>query len=129
MFKKVLIANRGEIACRIIRTLKNMEIGSIAVYSSADESSLHVKMADEAVFLGPAPARESYLNIPAILRAAKESGAEAIHPGYGFLSENSNFAEAIQKEGLVFIGPPPTAIALMGDKLEAKRIAREAGVP
>jgi len=128
MFKKVLIANRGEIACRIIRTLNRMGIGTIAVYSEADEGALHVERADEAYLLGPAPARESYLNIPAILKVTKDSGAEAIHPGYGFLSENPAFAEAVQKEGLVFIGPSPQAIAAMGDKLEAKRFAHRAGV-
>jgi propionyl-CoA carboxylase alpha chain len=128
VFKKVLIANRGEIACRIIRTLSRMGIGTVAVYSEADEGALHVEMADEAYLLGPAPARESYLNIPALLNAAKQKGAEAIHPGYGFLSENPAFAEAVQKEGLVFIGPSPQAIAAMGDKLEAKRFAHRAGV-
>lgn len=129
MFKKILIANRGEIACRIIRTLRGMGIGSVAIYSEADEESLHVTMADEAYLLGPAPARESYLNVQAILKIAKESGTEAIHPGYGFLSENAAFAEAVAGEGLVFIGPSPSAILAMGDKLEAKRIARVAGIP
>jgi len=129
VFKKVLIANRGEIACRIIQTLNRMGIGSVVVYSSADEDSLAVRMAEEAYLIGNAPAIESYLNSPAILKAAKQSGAEAIHPGYGFLSENAGFAEAVKKEGLVFIGPPAKAIALMGDKLEAKRLARDAGVP
>jgi len=128
VFKKVLIANRGEIACRIIRTLRRMGIGSIAVYSEADEDALHVEMADEAYFLGPSPVRESYLNIQAVLKAAKESGAEAIHPGYGFLSENAAFADRVNKEGFVFIGPSPKAIAAMGDKLEAKRLARLANV-
>ena len=128
VFKKVLIANRGEIACRIMRTLHRMGIGTVAVYSEADEGALHVEMADEAYLIGRAPARESYLNIPAILKVAKESGAEAIHPGYGFLSENPTFAEAVQKEGLVFIGPSPQVIAAMGDKLEAKRFAHRAGV-
>ena len=128
MFKKVLIANRGEIACRIIRTLKRMGIEAVAVYSEADEDALHVEMADEAYLLGPAPAQASYLNCQAILKAAKESGAEAIHPGYGFLSENAAFAETVQNEGLVFIGPSPKAIAIMGDKLEAKRLAHLAGV-
>lgn len=129
MFKKVLIANRGEIACRITRTLHRMGIETVAVYSEADEGALHVEMADEAYFLGPASAHESYLNTPAILKAAKESGAEAIHPGYGFLSESPAFAEAVQTHGLVFIGPSPQAIATMGDKLEAKRFAHMAGVP
>lgn len=128
MFKKVLIANRGEIACRIIRTLRRMGIGTIAVYSEADENAIHVEMADEAYLLGPSSVQESYLNIQAILKAARESGAEAVHPGYGFLSENASFAEAVIKEGFVFIGPPPKAIKAMGDKLEAKRLARLAGV-
>lgn len=128
MFKKVLIANRGEIACRIIRTLRRIDIGVVAVYSEADEEALHVEMADEAYLIGPAPPQTSYLNSQAILKAAKESGAEAIHPGYGFLSENAPFAEAVQREGLVFIGPSPKAIAAMGDKLEAKRLARRTGV-
>lgn len=128
MFKKILIANRGEIACRIMRTLKRMGIRSVAVYSEADEESLHVKMADEAHLLGPPPSQESYLNIQAILKVARESQAQAIHPGYGFLSENVGFAEVIHKEGLVFIGPSPKAIATMGDKLEAKKAALRAGV-
>ena len=129
MFKKVLIANRGEIACRIIRTLRRMGIRSVAIYSEADEESLPVAMADEAYFLGPSNVLESYLNIQKILKIAKVSGAEAIHPGYGFLSENADFAEAVAREGLVFIGPSPQAILAMGDKLEAKRIARLAGIP
>ena len=129
MFKKVLIANRGEIACRIIRTLQRMGIEAVAVYSEADEDALHVEMADEAYLLGPPPAQASYLNCQAILKAAKESGAEAIHPGYGFLSENAAFAEIVQREGLVFIGPSPKAIAAMGDKLEAKRLAHLADIP
>ena len=105
MFKKVLIANRGEIACRVIRTLREMKIGSVAVYSDIDETAAHVLAADEAVRLGPAPAAESYLNIPAILAAARETGAEAIHPGYGFLSENADFARQCEAAGIVFIGP------------------------
>ena len=129
MFKKVLIANRGEIACRLIKTLRRMKIGAVAVYSEADEGALHVKMADEAYLVGPASAQTSYLNSQAILKAAKVSGAEAIHPGYGFLSENAAFAEAVEREGLVFIGPSPKAIAAMGDKLESKRLARMAGIP
>lgn len=128
MFKKVLIANRGEIACRIIRTLRHMGIKTLAIYSEVDEEALHVHMADEAVFLGPSPARESYLNGKAILKIAKDMSAEAIHPGYGFLSENFDFATAVEREGLVFIGPSPQAIASMGDKLEAKRLAHSAGV-
>lgn len=128
MFKKVLIANRGEIACRIIRTLRRMGIISVAVYSEADENALHVEMADEAYPIGPASVLESYLNSQAILGAAVKSGSEAIHPGYGFLSENPHFARAVQKKGLVFIGPSPEAIESMGDKLEAKRIALKAGM-
>ncbi|MBY0271888.1 MAG: acetyl-CoA carboxylase biotin carboxylase subunit [Alphaproteobacteria bacterium] len=129
MFKKVLIANRGEIACRIIRTLRRMGVKALAVYSEVDEGALHVQMADEAFFLGPAPAQESYLKGAAIIKIAKEQGAEAVHPGYGFLSENSAFATAIQQAGLVFIGPSPKAIAAMGDKLEAKKLAHLARVP
>ncbi|MBX9785837.1 MAG: acetyl-CoA carboxylase biotin carboxylase subunit [Alphaproteobacteria bacterium] len=129
MFKKVLIANRGEIACRIIRTLRRMEVKTLAVYSEADEGALHVQMADEAFFLGPAPAQESYLKGELLIKIAKEMGAEAIHPGYGFLSENSAFAAAVQQAGLVFIGPSQEAIAAMGDKLEAKKLALLAGVP
>ena len=128
MFKKILIANRGEIACRVIRTARRMGIKAVAVYSEADADALHVREADEAVFLGPAPAAESYLNIPRILQAAKDSGAEAVHPGYGFLSENAAFAEALAAQGAVFIGPTPAAIAAMGDKIESKRLARKAGV-
>ncbi len=128
MFKKVLIANRGEIACRIIRTLRRMGICSIAVYSEVDENALHVEMADEAYLIGPAPARQSYLNIPAIIDAAQRSKAEAIHPGYGFLSENAHFAREVQKNGLAFIGPSPEAIEWMGDKIESKRLAKQAGV-
>lgn len=128
MFKKILIANRGEIACRIIRTLQAMGIRTIAIYSEADENALHVEMADEAYLVGPSPVGESYLNILKILQITQESGAEAIHPGYGFLSENADFAKAVLKAGLVFIGPSPQAIAVMGDKLEAKRLALKAGV-
>lgn len=129
MFKKILIANRGEIACRLIRTLRRMGIASVAVYSEADEDSLHVAMADEAYCLGPAPVVESYLKIQAILAAAKKTEAEAIHPGYGFLSENAAFAAAVKDQGLIFIGPSPQVIAAMGDKLEAKRLAHLAGLP
>lgn len=129
MFKKVLIANRGEIACRIIRTLRRMKVKTLAVYSEADEEALHVQMADEAFFLGPAPVQESYLKGTEIIRIAKEQGVEAIHPGYGFLSENPAFAAAVQQAGLVFIGPSSKAIAAMGDKLEAKKLAHLAGVP
>ena len=129
MFDKVLIANRGAIACRIIRTLRRMGVKSVAVYSEADRHSLHVRLADEAVCIGPAMAKESYLSIPAIISAAKVTGADAIHPGYGFLSENAEFAESCAAAGLVFIGPPVEAIRLMGNKAAAKRRMREAGVP
>jgi len=125
----VLIANRGEIACRIIRTLRRMGIRSVAVYSEADRHALHVAMADEAHEIGAAPPRESYLNQAAILKAAEKSGADAIHPGYGFLSENAGFAEACAKAGLIFIGPPPSAIRAMGSKSEAKALMEKAGVP
>ncbi len=127
-FKKILIANRGEIACRIIRTCRKMGIATVAVYSEADRDALHVDMADEAVFIGPPPASETYLKIERIIAAARETGAEAIHPGFGFLSENPAFVKAVEEAGLVFIGPPAPAIAAMGDKIESKRLAREAGV-
>src|SRR5437870_7983296 len=129
MFRKILIANRGEIACRVMRTAKRMGIRTVAVYSDADRDALHVKLAGEARRIGPAPAAESYLNAEAILAAAKASGAEAIHPGYGFLSENEDFAAACQRAGVVFIGPSPEAIAAMGDKSAAKRLMEKAGVP
>jgi propionyl-CoA carboxylase alpha chain len=128
MFKKILIANRGEIACRIIATAKRMGIRTVAVYSDADAEALHVRQADEAVRIGPPKAAESYLDIQRIVAACKESGAEAVHPGYGFLSENENFASALEAAGIVFIGPPPAAIASMGDKIAAKKIAQQAGV-
>jgi 3-methylcrotonyl-CoA carboxylase alpha subunit len=129
MFKSVLIANRGEIAVRVIAACREMGIRSIAVYSEADRAALHAQLADEAWLLGPAPARESYLNIDAILRVAREHSAEAIHPGYGFLSENADFAEACAQAGIVFIGPPPEAIRLMGSKTAAKHVVEQAGVP
>ena len=129
MFQKVLIANRGEIALRVIRTLREMGIRSVAVYSDADRASLHVRKADEAARLGPAPSRESYLNIERILDAARQHGADAIHPGYGFLSENAQFAQACTDAGFVFIGPPASAIAAMGSKTAARRIARDGGAP
>ena len=129
MFAKILIANRGEIACRVIRTARRLGIRTVAVYSDADASALHVRLADEARRIGPAPAQESYLRIEAILAAAREAGAEAIHPGYGFLSENEDFAAACRSAGIVFIGPTPEAIAAMGDKAAAKRLMEKAGVP
>ncbi len=129
MFRKLLIANRGEIACRIIRTARRMGIATVAVYSDADANALHVAMADEAVRIGPPPPRESYLRGDAILAAARQTGAEAIHPGYGFLSENADFAEACAAAGIVFVGPPPAAIRAMGGKSQAKALMAEAGVP
>ena len=128
MFKKILIANRGEIACRVIRTAREMGIKTVAVYSDADARAQHVKDADEAVHIGGAPASESYLVIDKILDAIRQTGAEAVHPGYGFLSENKAFAEALEKEGVAFIGPPPGAIETMGDKITSKKLAAEAGV-
>ena len=129
MFKKLLIANRGEIACRVIRTARRMGIKTVVVYSAADSRSLAVALADEAYEIGPAPARESYLNMSVILAVARRSGAEAIHPGYGFLSENAAFAAACAKVGRVFVGPPAKAIHAMGDKAVAKALAEKAGVP
>ena len=129
MFKKVLIANRGEIAVRVIRTLRELGVGSVAVYSDADRASLHVRLADEAVCIGPAMARESYLQIPAIISAAKVTGADAIHPGYGFLSENAEFSAACRDNGITFIGPSPESIQQLGHKAEARKVAMKAGVP
>ncbi|MEP1651043.1 MAG: biotin carboxylase N-terminal domain-containing protein, partial [Paracoccaceae bacterium] len=128
MFKKILIANRGEIACRVIKTAKKMGIATVAVYSDADENALHVRMADEAVHIGPPPANQSYIVIDKIMEAIRRTGAEAVHPGYGFLSENSKFAEALEAEGVAFIGPPVRAIESMGDKITSKKIAQEAEV-
>ncbi len=129
MFRKILIANRGEIAVRVIRALREMNIASVAVYSDADRASLHVRRADEAAHIGPAASSESYLRIDRIIDAAKKHGAEAIHPGYGFLSENADFAQACEDSGLVFIGPPAEAIRALGSKTSARHIAKEAGVP
>jgi len=128
MFKKILIANRGEIACRVIKTARKMGIATVAVYSDADREALHVKMADEAIHIGPPPAAESYIVIDKIMAAIKETGAEAVHPGYGFLSENPKFAEALEKAGIAFIGPPVGAIEAMGDKITSKKLAAEANV-
>jgi acetyl-CoA carboxylase, biotin carboxylase subunit len=129
MFSKVLIANRGEIAVRVMRSLKEMGIATVAVYSEADRQALHVRMADEAICVGPAPSNESYLVMDKILAAAKETGAEAIHPGYGFLSENAEFARACTEAGIKFIGPSPSAIEAMGEKTRARSVMEEAGVP
>src|SRR5918992_228635 len=123
MFEKILIANRGEIACRVIRTCRRLGIGTVAVHSDADAEALHVRLADEAVLLGPPPAAESYLSVDKVVAAARSSGADAVHPGYGFLSENPVLAEVLGKAGIAFIGPPPAAIRLMGDKLASKRLA------
>ncbi len=128
MFKKILIANRGEIACRVIRTAKKLGIATVAVYSDADREALHVKMADEAIHIGPAPSSESYIVIDRILDAVRQTGADAVHPGYGFLSENADFAEALNAAGVAFIGPPVKAIRAMGDKITSKKIAASAGV-
>ncbi|MGH6903633.1 MAG: biotin carboxylase N-terminal domain-containing protein, partial [Geminicoccaceae bacterium] len=128
MFARILIANRGEIACRVIRTCRRLGIGTVAVYSEADAEAPHARMADDAVLLGPPPAAASYLCIEAIVEAARRTGAEAVHPGYGFLAENPAFAEALEAAGVTFIGPPIEAIRQMGDKIAAKRLAGEAGV-
>ncbi|MEL6992691.1 MAG: biotin carboxylase N-terminal domain-containing protein, partial [Pseudomonadota bacterium] len=128
MFKKILIANRGEIACRVIKTARKMGISTVAIYSDADANALHVKMADEAVHIGPPPASESYIVIDKVMQAIKDTGAEAVHPGYGFLSENPKFAEALEDAGIAFIGPPKGAIEAMGDKITSKKIAQDANV-
>src|SRR5688572_31348670 len=129
MFKKVLIANRGEIALRIIRACRELGIKTVSVHSVADKNALHVKFADESVCIGPAPSRQSYLNIPALISAAEITGADAVHPGYGFLAENAEFAEVCQKCKLTWIGPPPRAMRLMGDKIQARAAMNAAGVP
>ena len=128
MFDKILIANRGEIACRVIKTAKKMGIKTVAVFSDADRNALHVKMADEAVNIGPPPANQSYIDIDKVIAAVKETNAKAVHPGYGFLSENSKFAKALADIGVIFVGPPESAIESMGDKITSKKIAQEAGV-
>ena len=128
MFKKILIANRGEIACRVIKTAQKMGIKTVAVYSDADKDARHVQLADEAVHIGPAPSRESYLQADKIIAACKSTGAQAVHPGYGFLSENAGFAKRVEEEGIVFIGPKHYSIAAMGDKIESKKLAGAAGV-
>ena len=126
MFNKILIANRGEIACRVIKTARRMGIATVAVYSDADRDAVHVEMADEAVHIGPSPAAQSYLVAEKIIAACKETGAQAVHPGYGFLSERASFCEALEAEGIVFIGPKPKAIKAMGDKIESKKFANAA---
>src|ERR1700681_4617969 len=129
MFDKILIANRGEIALRIHRACKEMGIATVAVHSEADSSGMWVRLADESVCIGPAPAAKSYLNIPSIIAAAEITGAQAIHPGYGFLSENARFAEIVGAHGFTFIGPKPEHIRLMGDKITAKQAVKAAGLP
>ena len=129
MFKKILIANRGEIALRILRACRELDIKTVAIHSEADESAMHVKMADESVCVGPASAQLSYLNIPAIVTAATLTNVDAIHPGYGFLSENKRFAEIIEEHNIKFIGPKSNHIGIMGNKIEAKKIMRDNGVP
>src|SRR5947199_1934469 len=129
MFSKVLVANRGEIAIRVIRALEELGVASVAVYSEIDRDALHVRRADEAYLLGGPTAAESYLNIERITEVVKESGAEAVHPGYGFLSENANFARAVEEAGAIWVGPPAEAMQKVGDKIRAKELARNADVP
>ena len=128
MFEKILIANRGEIACRVIKTARKMGIKTVAIYSDSDKNALHMKMADEAFHVGPPPASQSYISIDKVMQAVRQSGAQAVHPGYGFLSENSKFAQALAAENIAFIGPPVEAIEKMGDKITSKKIAQDAGV-
>src|SRR5687767_5011418 len=129
MFEKVLIANRGEIALRVNRACKEMGISTVAVHSTADADSMHVRLADESVCIGPPPASQSYLNIPAIISACEITGADAIHPGYGFLSENAHFADIVKAHKITFIGPQPEHIRLMGDKVAAKQAVKSLGIP
>src|ERR1700731_4410348 len=129
MFDKILIANRGEIGLRVLRPFKELCIASVAVHSTADADAMHVRLADESVCIGPPAARDSYLNVPALLAACEITGADAVHPGYGFLSENARFAEILIEHGVHFIGPRPAHIRLMGDKIEAKRTAKRLGIP
>jgi len=129
MFKKILIANRGEIALRVICACRELGIQTVAVYSEPDENSLHVRFADDAVCIGPAASRDSYLNVPAIISAAEVTDAQAIHPGYGFLSENADFAERVENSGFVFIGPRAESIRTMGDKVAAKAAMKKVGIP
>src|SRR5213080_4014661 len=129
MFDKILIANRGEIALRVLRACKELGIPSVAVHSTADEDAMHVRLADESVCIGPPPAKDSYLNMPSLLAACEITGADAVHPGYGFLSENARFAEILEEHNVHFIGPKPAHIRLMGDKIEAKRTAKRLGIP
>ena len=129
MFKKVLIANRGEIALRVIRACRELGIRTVSVHSTADKNALHVRFADESVCVGPPPSRQSYLNIPALISAAEITGADAVHPGYGFLAENAEFAEVCERCKLHWIGPPPALMRLMGDKVRARAAMSAAGVP
>src|ERR1700688_511293 len=129
MFKKILIANRGEIALRVLRACKELGVATVAVHSTADAEAMHVRLADESVCIGPPPAKDSYLNIPSILSAAAITGADAIHPGYGFLSENAAFADMVDAHGLTFIGPSADHISMMGDKIAAKTAMEAVGVP
>src|ERR671913_1907906 len=129
MFDKILIANRGEIAMRVLRACKDLGIQTVAVHSTADTDAMHVRFADESVCIGPPAAKESYLNIPSILAACEITGADAVHPGYGFLSENARFAEILEEHNITFIGPKAEHIRIMGDKIEAKRTAKRLGIP
>ena len=129
MFEKILIANRGEIALRVLRACKELGIATVAVHSTADADAMHVRLADESVCIGPPPAKDSYLNVPALLAACEITGADAVHPGYGFLSENARFAEILDEHGVHFIGPKAEHIRIMGDKIEAKRTAKRLGIP